>query len=205
MKRILTVVFLAAVMAFAVTGCSSIRLVDSDVSAFQKWGAAPPGPNTAYRFERLPSQQAPELQQDAVEAMARSALGKVGMVLDPAAARYSVQVVPKTVVVQRLPFGNLAYDGFGYSNSGVFLAGGSRGASIGLAFPLRFSERYYRREVLILMRDLASQQFVFESRALHDGPWSDSGAVLPAMLDAALRGFPEPPAGRRRIDVEIPR
>jgi hypothetical protein len=29
--------------------------------------------------------------------------------------------------------------------------------------------------------------------------------VLPAMLDSALRGFPQPPPGTRRINVEIPR
>jgi len=46
---------------------------------------------------------------------------------------------------------------------------------------------------------------VFESRASHDGPWSDSQAVVPAMLDAALQGFPNPPSGTRQVGVEIPR
>jgi len=46
---------------------------------------------------------------------------------------------------------------------------------------------------------------VFETRATHDGPWADSAQILPAMLAAALQGFPHPPAGVRRVDIEIPR
>lgn len=55
------------------------------------------------------------------------------------------------------------------------------------------------------MRDLSSNQIVFESRAVHDGVWSDTLNVLSAMLDAALRGFPQPAPGTHRINVEIPR
>ena len=33
----------------------------------------------------------------------------------------------------------------------------------------------------------------------------DDAAVLPAMFEAALSGFPNPPTGVRRIDIEIPR
>jgi len=46
---------------------------------------------------------------------------------------------------------------------------------------------------------------VFESRANHDGRWSDDLAVVPAMFEAALRGFPNPPQGVRRVDIEIAR
>jgi hypothetical protein len=74
-----------------------------------------------------------------------------------------------------------------------------------LTFPIGFGESYYKRTASVLMRELASQKVVFETRALHDGPWSDAFAVLPAMLDSALLGFPQPPAGTRRINVEIPR
>jgi hypothetical protein len=64
---------------------------------------------------------------------------------------------------------------------------------------------YFKRELSIVMRDLRTNQVVFETRALHDGVWGDTLAVLPAMLDSALSGFPQPPAGTRRINVEIPR
>ena len=67
------------------------------------------------------------------------------------------------------------------------------------------SPTFFKRELSMLMRELISQQVVFETRAFHDGVWSDTPAVLPAMMDAALRGFPEPPPGTRRINVEISR
>ncbi|WP_309680144.1 DUF4136 domain-containing protein [Polaromonas sp.] len=208
MKRALSAIFSVAAMVLLMTGCSGMRLVDSDVTAFPRWNGAPPGPGTPYRFERLPSQQAPELQQDQVEAQARAALARVGLELQPSAARYSVQVQLSIQLLERAPYQGGYSDGYGFGGAGVFLGGGSRGASLGLSFPFGrtgFMQPWYRRDLNILMRDLRTQQVVYETRALHDGVWSDTEAVLPAMLDAALRGFPQPPAGTRRINVEIQR
>ena len=204
MLRALLAIFSIAFMTFFMAGCSSVRLVDSDVTAFSRWSAALPGPGTTYRFERLPSQLAIGNQQDLVEGLARTALAKVGMELNSPVARYSVQVLLNSQRIDRSPYDG-GYDGFGFGGPGVFLAGGNRGASLGLSFPLRFSESYYKRELSILMRELSSNQVVFETHALHDGVWSDTLAVLPAMLDSALRGFPQPPPGTRRVNVEIPR
>ena len=202
MKRALAALFLIATSLWLMTGCASVRLVDTDVTAFPKWTAAPPGPGTAYRFERLPSQQNLAAQQDAVEADARTALARVGMELNPAVARYSVQVVATTQIIER---GYPGYDGI-FGGPGLFLGGGNRGLGFGLSFPMRFPEpTYFKRELSMLMRELSTQQVVFETRAFHDGVWSDTQAVFPAMMDAALRGFPEPPPGTRRINVEIPR
>ncbi|MDD5325108.1 MAG: DUF4136 domain-containing protein [Polaromonas sp.] len=187
------------------TGCTTVRLVDSDVTAFSRWSVAPPGPGTPYRFERLPSQQVMGTQQDQLEALARAALARVGMELNPATARLSVQVMFNTQIVERWPSGGGWYDGFGFPMSGFFLEGGSRGAALGLSFPMRFPEPYYQRELSILMRDLGSGELVFETRAAHDGVWSDTVAVLPAMLDAALLGFPQPMSGTRRVNIETPR
>ncbi len=176
-----------------------MRVVDNDVTAFSAWTSVPPAPGTRYRFERLPSQTA-ATQQDRIEALAATSLSKVGMALSPLDARYSVQVLLATEIIQRYP-----EPGFGFGGTGVFASGGSRGSSIGLSFPLGFGEPYYKRSLSILMRDSITQKVVFESRALHDGVWNDGFAVLPAMLDSALLGFPQPPAGTRRINVEIPR
>ena len=57
----------------------------------------------------------------------------------------------------------------------------------------------------LVIRHLASGQVVYETQGAHDGRWPDNNAVLPAMLDAALAGFPNPPPGPRRIELEIPR
>ena len=176
-----------------------MRIVDSDVTAFSAWTTSPPAPGTRYKFERLPSQTA-ATQQDKIEALATTSLSKVGMALSPLDARYSVQVLLSTEIVQRYPD-----PGFGFGGAGIFAGGGSRGSSIGLSFPIGFGEPYYKRSLSILMRELTTQKVVFETRALHDGVWGDGFAVLPAMLDSALLGFPQPPTGMRRINVEIPR
>ena len=183
------------------TACSSMRVVDSNVTAFSAWTAAPPGPGTRYRFERLPSQQSANAQQDRIEALATTSLSKVGMALSPPDARYSVQVTVVTEIVQRY-----SEPGYGFGGPGVSIGAGSFGSSIGLSFPIGgLGDSSYRRTVSILMRELSSQKVVFETRALHDGPGGDAFAVLPAMLDSALLGFPQPPAGTRRVNVEIPR
>lgn len=191
------IIFIATLLLSA---CSGMRIVDSDVTAFSAWMAAPPVPGTRYKFERLPSQQSANAQQDRIEALATTSLSKVGMALSPADARYSVQVLLITEIKQRY-----SEPGVGFGGPGVSIGGGSRGTSIGLSFPIGFGDSYYKRAVSILMRDLSNQKMVFETRALHDGPGGDAFAVLPAMLDSALLGFPQPPAGTRRINVEIPR
>lgn len=205
MKRSIPAIFSVAVMALFMVGCSTTRVLENEVTAFYNWNAAPPTPGTAYRFERLPSQQVIGAQQDYVEERARTALAKVGMQMNPATARYSVQVRVSTQVIERLPYDGAGYDGFGFATPGIFLGGGSQGAAFGLSFPMRFSEPYYRRELTLLMSDLGTHQVVFETRALSDGVQGETLSVLSAMLDAALRGFPQPPPGPHRINVQIPR
>ena len=205
MKRSISAIFSVAVMALFMVGCSTTRVLENEVTAFYNWNAAPPTPGTAYRFERLPSQQVIGAQQDYVEERARTALAKVGMQMNPATARYSVQVRVSTQVIERLPYDGAGYDGFGFATPGVFLGGGSQGAAFGLSFPMRFSEPYYRRELTLLMSDLGTHQVVYETRALSDGVQGETLSVLSAMLDAALRGFPQPPPGSYRINVQIPR
>ena len=178
-----------------------MRIVDSDVTAFSAWTAAPPAPGTRYKFERLPSQTA-AVQQDQIEALATTSLSKVGMALSPVDARYSVQVLFSAEQVWRYSSGG--YGGFGgFGSFGGF--GGGRGGGVSLSFPLNLGEPFYKRSVSLFVRDVTTQKVVFETRAVHDGVWSDGLAVLPAMLDSALLGFPQPPGGTRRINVEIPR
>lgn len=200
MKSLLKTLAFVACVSAVLTGCSGMRIVDSDVTTFAAWTSAPPGPGTPYRFERLPSQQLARLQQDEVEAIASRSLAKVGMVVAPGTARFSVQVVLNTQLLERF-----ADDGFMLGGPGVFLGAGNMGGSIGMSFPIRFGQPFLKRDLTVLMRDMSTQKVVFETRALHDGIWNDGLSVLPAMLEAALLGFPQPPAGTRRINVEIPR
>ncbi len=205
MKRALSAIFSIAWLGFFMVGCSGLQLVENNVTAFHTWNAPPPGPGTPYRFERLPSQQVSAAYQDRVEETARLALAKVGMDLNPAAARFSVQVRVSTQVIETLPYGP-GYDGFGFGMPGLFLGGGSRGGAFGLSFPLGYStpSPYFHRDLTLLVRNLGNSQVVFETRVTNDGIQNETPAVLSAMLDAALQGFPEPPAGPRRINVQIP-
>lgn len=178
------------------TGCSGMRLVDSQVNSFAP-ASVPAG--SRYRFERLPSQQA-NPAQDRLEHMAEQALAQVGLTRDDQAARYSVQVSAtqraQQLVLDRPALGwNL---GWMFGNGGISVGNG-------MLFPRLDARTSYWRAVGLIVRERATQAVVFESRAVHEGPWSDSDAILSAMLDAALQGLPNPPAGERRVNIEIPR
>ena len=179
------------------SGCSGMRVVDSQVNSF---APAPVPAGGRYNFERLPSQQNNSGAQDQLEAMAEEALTKVGLVRDDQAASYSVQVS----VTQRAEQSALDYPGLGW-NLGWRMGNGGVAMGRGPLFPGLDVRTSYWREVGLVIRKRSNQAVVFESHASHDGPWADSDAVLPAMFDAALQGFPEPPSGVRRVNIEIAR
>ncbi len=204
MKRFLKIILSVTLLGVLLAGCSGLRVVESDVTAFSAWTSAPPGPNTPYRFERLPSQQVQAAQQDLIEGSAIASLAKVGLVIDPAKARLAVTITANTQLAART--------GYGYGAPNVFLGGGNFGSSVGFSFPFGGpfatpypADPYYLREIRIQMRDLTDQKVVFETTALSDTPWRDGYALLPAIIDAALLGFPQPPPGTRRIKVETTR
>ena len=191
--------------AFFLTGCGGMRLVDTDVRSYATPPLVPPG--ASYRFERLLSQQADVARQTRLEAMAQPALAKVGLQRNDAAARYSVQVSAAMKVTpyapwdQPAPGWGLGWNlGFGVHSGNVMLMGGTGWPGFGMG-----ESPYYWRQVSLNIRNLSTAQVVYETHATHDGRWADSEAVIPAMLDAALKGFPNPPPGVRRINIEIPR
>ena len=196
-----------AAIVFAVislTGCGSMRLVDTEVRSF---ATPPPVPAGAtYRFERLPSQQADPGRQDKIEAMAQQALTQVGLIRDDRAPSHSVQVTYGMKIDAHAPWERPEPLGF---NLGWGIGWGGRGGSVmlggGAPFGYLATSPYYWRQVSVVMRSLSTNQVVFESHATHDGRWADTEAVLPALFEAALKGFPNPPAGVRRINIEIPR
>ncbi len=191
--------------ALVLAGCSGMRVVDSEVNTFTQWQSTQGAPGTSYRFERLPSQQAlqvrpTDLNQDQLEALAIQKLERFGLVHRPEAALLTVQL-GTTGVVQPASFSQ----GF-YGGSGISVGTGTAGSFIGLSFPIMRTEPpLYLRELSVVMRDSRSHAVVYETRARHSGVWADARAIWPAMMDAALNGFPNPPTGPRRVNVEIPR
>ena len=192
--------FTLAALSVGLAGCSAMRLVDNEVSSLARWSPEPPG--STYRFERLPSQQGLQARgepaQEQLEAMAREVLARRGLVHHPEAAVLTVQLSATTVVQP----GYSGWPGW----PAVSVGAGTAGSHIGMAFPMmRYEPPLYIREVQFLIRDSRSYAVVYETRARHSGIWSDAQAVLPAMMEAALSSFPNPPQGPRRVNVEIAR
>lgn len=196
---LLTTVFL--------TGCAvGPRTVDAYV---QTTAARAPGAailaGAHYKFERGPQtvgQPAPER----LEAMAETAMARVGMVRDELKPRISVQVGGNV--------GSYWVDSggrpFGYGNPGWSFGLGVghtfRGGGIGFGFGAPLwdpSIPAYVSEVTVLMRDLQTGQIVYDTRARHDGPWHDTENVLAALFVAALEGYPAPSLAARRVDVPL--
>jgi hypothetical protein len=187
------------------TGCASMRLIDSDVVSV---AAVPSGMSlqgASYRFERLPS-QANNPEAGLAEQQAQAAMTAVGLVRDDANASLSVMIGISGTQYLADPWGRPVGPGwapFGSVGIGIGMGAGSH---IGLGTGMRFPPpTHYRREVSLIMRDLKSGQVVYETRASHAGPWSDSVPIFATLFQAALANFPNPPAGLRRVNIELPR
>lgn len=176
------------------SGCATGYLLDNDVQSFSSLTALPARP--AYRFDRLPSQQSPA--QARLEAMADPALHKAGLRRDDADPRYAVQIGAGLERVLS-PWASPWDAGWGWGGWGW---GGHHGFG-GIGVFGRMESPWYRRQVHVIIRELPSHRVVFESHAGNDGPWLDDASVFPAMFDAALQGFPNPPAGPRRVNIHL--
>lgn len=201
MTRFARLFFAAAAVLALLSGCASTYLLDNQVQSFSQLQGLPAQPS--YRFERSLSQQADPAQQ-ALEALADPALHKAGLRRDDAQPRYSVQVSARTE--QRLsPYADPWWPGWGgWGGWGVGFGGRHWGLGLGGPWP-RGESPWYHREVTVVVRELATNRVVFETHAVNDGPWMDNRSVLPAMFEAAMQGFPNPPAGPRRVDVQVSR
>jgi hypothetical protein len=198
MIRILRRLATLGAAAALLSGCAGGYLLDNTVQSFSGLPTLPASPT--YRFDRLPSQAASP-NQDAIEALADPALFKVGLQRNDASPRYSVQVSAR---VQRVlsPYADPWDPGWGWGSMGW----GGRHTALGFGwggpFP-RMEQPWYQREVGVVVRELAGNKVVFESHAANDGPFVDNNVALAAMFDAALQGFPNPPPGPRRVDIQI--
>jgi hypothetical protein len=201
--RWMTTPLAAAILAVLVlSGCATGYTLDNAVQTYSHLSSVPAQP--AYRFERLPSQQASDPVQTALEAMADPALHKAGLRRDDSSPRYSVQVSAREQQVLS-PFAD-PWDYGGWGWGGGWGAGyARRGMAFGVGSPWspRLEQLWFHREVSVVVRDLGNQQVVYETRASNDGPWNDSRTVLPVMFEAAMQGFPNPPAGPRRVDIRV--
>lgn len=176
----------------ALAGCSTTRLIDSQVRSFTTTADVPADGPFSFRFERLPSQQADAQAQDRVEDMALPVLAQKGLLPDALAPRFTLELrMAMEAANQTDPFHG--HWGFGTIGSGVWMQ----------PMPMGLQATSYRYSVHLLLRDAASKAVVFESTAQHEGPWSDRAAVLPAVLLAAVQDFPQGSDKARRVLIDL--
>lgn len=192
---------LAALTATALlAGCSTVREVNSTVQSFSALNTIPV-PAT-YRLETLPSQQG-QVNFAAVEAQAQHALARVGLTRDDSHASLVVQISAMARYARDYaswPY----YDPYWGPRWGWGMSYG-RGFGWGFGGGMMFNEpplEYYRA-VSIVMRDIKTQQIVYETSAQRQDVWTDDPAIFGILFDAALTGFPKPPQGQRNVRTVI--
>lgn len=199
-------------------GCAGVIRLENEVRSYTDWTAAAggavmrPAPGDLYRLERRPSQrQDPAPQMEAIETIARDALQRVGLRAAPEPPpaglpppRWTVELGARSV---RLPYAPWEEPRPWGLSLGIGIGHVGHHGSIGLGLPLFPAPAvpYYQREVSVVLRDASNGRVVYETSAAHDGPWTDSPTIWAALYDAALTGFPQPPAGTRRVVTEVPR
>lgn len=174
-----------------VAGCASSRLIDSEVRSFG--GGASAVSAASYQFERLPSQQADALAQAQIEQGAMPVLQRMGLTHASQDPRYTVQLSVASEQVQR-------------ADPLVLRRWSWIGPRPGVGVPLAvvsLEPALYRLQIQVLVRDAQSRAVVYEASAQHTGPWNDQATLLPAVLLAAMRDFPQGGNGPASIRVEI--
>ncbi|MCS6811126.1 MAG: hypothetical protein NZ694_07665 [Tepidimonas sp.] len=211
MRRVWAAGWLAT-WAVLLAGCASTLRLEHTVRSEAAWRAeVRPSAGQAYVFERLPSQRsgAAAQEQDQLEAIAAEVLASHGLQRAEAAAGAAASAVPWGVqlVARSVKYPYAPWDPPeprpGWVPYGQVVVGRGMVSSLGLHWSLR--PPYYVREVALTVRDRRSGEVVYETRATQDGPWADTPALWRALLQAALDGFPQPPAGPRRVVIEQPR
>lgn len=187
-RRLLLAAGLSALPVFGLGACASFHQVSCTVSSDGSWpeGRAP----GRYAFDRLPSQKAASRadEQAELERLAAAALAAAGF--RPAEAGQPadvwVQVGARVNRQQRAPWDDPFWPG----------AWGRHGLRTPFAHPGWRSSFYlgreaYLREVALLLRDRASGEALFETRASHEGATEGGTDLIGALFLAAMQDFPQ--------------
>lgn len=188
-------------MLFAVSvmlgACSSMRIVDNEVRSFGQ--TPPPAPQShSYQLQRLLSQKNETF--DPIAQAVNLALTKLGLhevSKNPdwvATVHWTEQQLPRAPWEPApSPFEDL-----------IWLNSGGAGVGLSWRYPA-IDLPWYERSLSLILRDARSDSVVFETQVRHDGRWSDTAAVLPAMLQAALHDYPQGQPTLQIFNIEIPR
>ena len=187
---------LALGAAALLSGCSTVREVNSTVQSYSSLATVPVPPT--YRLETLPSQQG-QMSFPAIEAQAQQALARVGLTRDDSRASLVVQISAIARYARDYaswpyydPWGPRWGFGMGYGRGMGFGFGGNMMMIDGP--PLE-----YYRAVSLVMRDIKTQKIVYETSAQRQDVWTNDPVIFGILFDAALTGFPNPPQGARNV------
>ena len=176
------------------TGCATSRNVDSEVRSFG--GSTRIAPGATYRFERLPSQD--PKGQEPLEAVAEKVLTAKGLVRDNNKASYSVQLRLDAEVL--LPDTLARWASFPFPDRVVVAPDGTVWRQV--RRPL-MDPMWYRRTLQLVVRDLTNGNVAYDTRAVHDSPWSDTPNLIAPMLEAALSDFPSSEPKSKTITIVL--
>ena len=183
--------------ALLLSGCAALKTISPEVRSFGSWpeGRAP----GTYAFERLPSQQQPLSRAAQWEQLAAPALAKAGFKLaaDPTKADVIVALGVRVGISDADPWSDPLWHRW---NAPLYAW---RFGMPPRSHPM-FIERRYEREVGLLIRDRASGQAIYEARASHDGATRGDDALMGALFEAALTGFPKADPEARSIPIQLP-
>jgi len=212
--------FVFAALCFALlSGCNSMRIIESQVQTSTQWPAtaatgvqssAPP--KAFFRLDRLPA-DVNNLQAGWAEIEVEAALAPLGWTRNDIEAQYTVWVGVRSAEFiadswgrpVRSPWINHLHVNVvrGYRPQGLGIGWGiGMNSGMRAGFPLPSG---YAQEVSIIIRDLKTSNVVYQTKASHEGPWSDHANIWRTMINAALQGFPNPQALTRRVDTSISR
>ena len=199
---------LVCTAVWALGGCAGVMRVDNQVESHALWGStAGIAGKISYQFERLPSQQSASQapRQAEMEGWVADVLSSHGWQRQSsgdadAPAPWRVSVSNSHTVLPRAPWEEPAEGRHG-PRFGLALGRGS--LHNGMLFSMDMP--YHLRSVSVVVRDGLRGSVVYETQARHDGRWNDTPALWQAMVQAALSGFPQPPAGVRQVDIDVPR
>lgn len=183
--------------ALLLSGCAALKTISPEVRSFGSW---PEGRAAGtYAFERLPSQQQPLSRAAQWEQQAAPALAKAGFKLaaDPAKADVIVALGVRVGISDADPWSDPLWHRW---NAPLYAW---RFGMPPRSHPM-FIERRYEREVGLLIRDRASGQPIYEARASHDGATRGDDALMGALFEAALTGFPKAHPEARFIPIQLP-
>ena len=177
------------------TGCATSRNIDSEVRSFG--GPTPITAGATYRFERLPSQD-PKAQEP-LELAAQKVLTAKGMLRSDGPARYSVQVRLDASVL--LPDALQRWANSPFYDRIVIGPDGSVWRQV--RRPL-LDPTWYRHSLQVVVRDLGDGSVAFDTRAVHESPWSDTPNLIAPLIQAALSDFPQAQPAAKTVVVELP-